>query len=93
MKKNQKPSEPDSSDCQVHAMVSPANSGSFENILPYFIGLWAYQVYWEQNTEREKTFCITLLVNGKHIDTKDHIKIKDAIIEAENIINDSRISG
>lgn len=75
----------------VEARVS-LQTADLNKLLPYFIGLWAYQVYWEQRTEKEKTFCITLLINGKHVDTKDHINIKDAVIEAEKIIDDSRLS-
>jgi hypothetical protein len=57
-------------------------------ILPYFIGLWSYQVYWGNGEQRNVTYCITLLLDGRHTDTKDFQTPSEAVQDAIKIIKD-----
>lgn len=58
----------------------------FRKIEKNFVGLWKYQCYNNGRMAKTYSYCLTICVNGKHIDTHTHKRPINAFKEAIKII-------
>ena len=61
----------------------------FSKIADFFVGMWRYQCYWSDVAQANAVqYCVTLLLNGKHVETNPCDSPDAAMKEAVEIVED-----